>query len=177
MNITLSYDQIRNLVGHLRKPDYEFEAAAGPEFGSIQAWDIGNAYLVAISFDCKVDYAIIERLSDPADLIQNFIKNDIDNPIDRMINIANVHGINAIDAAVNEEAGLYAIPKAGPYAVLRTRYFQSERREVTCAVCDDAGEVQKFTTLAEARSFAKAQGYLLAPSECAKPKYTIVSIN
>jgi len=168
VNITLSYDQIRSILDRLGESDYGFRAVAGPEFGTVQAWILDSNYLVAVSFDNKVNYLIVEKFDNPTDLIYLLIRNDKKDPIDRIINLANVRGIKMIDAATGKETG--------PYVILRTRYFKKGFREVTSVVCNDTGEIYKFASFEEAQSFANAQERLQTSSEYARPRYTIVSI-
>ena len=171
MSITLTHEQIQNLVERLGEPDFEYAAAAGRDYGQAKAWQIGREWLIAESHGDETIYFMDDLVVDEdslADILEDV--GDIDTPLDRLVHRANVRGIKTIEPAKSDDAG--------PFVILKTRYYYGAS-EMTTALKDEDGEIQEFASYKEAAKYIseiESEVYRLSHNESGRPIYTIISL-
>ena len=168
ISITLTHEQVMALVSRLGEPDDSYQSAAGPTYGLVRAWRLGRSWLLAVSAGGRTDYAIADRSRDLADILED--AGDPDDTLDRLVRRANTRGIQSVDEATGDEPG--------PYYVLETRHYYGPMDE-TRVIVDDAGlplECASYEDAVRLASARYAEGYSLAPGECARSHYRIVAV-
>jgi len=167
ISITLTHSQVSYLVDRLGEPDEVFDAVC-TAYGSVAAWQIGQAWLLAVAAGGQTDYQVVDRVGDLAGILEDACEPA--DPLDWIITRANVRGIDAVESARGDEPG--------PFYVLETRHYYG-RQEMSAAVTDNAGLPREFASYEEAAQYiASIDGdeYRLAHGECARPGYTIVAM-
>ena len=170
MSITLTHEQIQNLVERLGEPNLEFTAAAGRDYCQAKAWQIGQEWLIAESHGDETIYYMDDLVVDEDSLAGILEDVDCDTPFDRLVHRANVRGIEAIEPATGKEPG--------PFVILKTRYYYGAS-EMTTALKDEDGEIQEFDSYKEAAKYIseiESDVYYLSHNESDRAKYTIVSV-
>jgi hypothetical protein len=116
-NVEMHAEKICNLLDLERDPESgdRFVSAAGWDHGFVRAWNLGRFYLVSLGLGgVPVEYFFGETAD--KDSLTNLLARkggDLD-PIDRIVYLANVLGVESIDGADENEEG--------PFYVLKTRY-------------------------------------------------------
>ena len=166
--LTLTHSQITYLIDRLGEPDEVYNAAAWPAYGSVAAWQIGQAWLLAVTAGDQTTYSVVDHVGDLAGILEDACEPD--GALDWIITRANVRGIDAVQPASDDEPG--------PFYILRTRHYYGHQ-DMTAAVTDDAGLPREFATYDDAAQYiasANAEEYRLAHGVCARPGHTIVAM-
>ena len=170
--ITLTHEQISQVVARLGEPDLEYTAAAGRDYGQAKAWQIGREWLIAESHGDETIYFMDDLVVDEdslADILEDV--GDIDTPLDRLVHRANVHGIEAVEPATGKEPG--------PFVILVTRHYYGGD-DVTAPLYGESGrEPEIFASFEEAQARVHemdAAVYYLSHNESGRPIYTIIAL-
>ncbi len=148
------------------EPDGEFSAAAGRDWGLVEAWELPSGqYIVAYGNNATTEYDVASDIDDLAAWLES---PDL-NTLETLLQTANIRGIEEVEGA--EEGS------EGPFYVLMTRYTAAY--EETCFVPDESGyEPLAFDTYADAEEWIAAAEdgvYCASHDEVERPSYTIVA--
>lgn len=151
------------LRGHDIEPVETFEAAAGPDYGHVKAWDIGDAgYVIAYGDNNETDYEV----DDNCDNLRAWLIHELDNE-SAAIEEANVDG--EIDACGDECTDV---------AVTILRSWYGPRTTADLAREDDGrATVRRFADVAAAQDWIdviESENYSLSNNEASSPEYVIV---
>lgn len=148
-------------------PDEDFVAEAGHDFGSVEAWEIGQEqYVVRYGNNAWTECEIVEdELTSHSDLGQWLIDDNLDD-WDSVLNLFQVYGETVDEIGQN----------ADTFRVLVERQFNGPHSEYNWAI-DDDGETLEFDTAEAAEAWiesTEAQQYVLGHNESSEPIYTVI---
>lgn len=147
------------------EPDYTFEAAAGMDWGYINAWKLAGG---CIAVECgnngwssmDIVGGTINNL-DPMDILSEEDKSPL--------SVGTIMGIDAVDAASADDRG--------PFLVMASRDFYGPTSEVSYVSDEATGEASEFPTLDAAQAWIDAQAgdVYLEHNQSSGSTYKIVS--
>jgi hypothetical protein len=145
-------------------PDDTFTAAAGKDYGHVNAWDIDPAdgYVIEYGDNGQTNY----EFADDADDLRAWLIHELDDE-SAAIEAANVDG--DIEPCSDDCTDV---------AVMVLRAWYGPRTTADLAREDDGrATVRRFATVADAQTWieaAEAEQYVLAHNEASAPDYVIV---
>ena len=155
---------INQLVAILRANEVEpvesFTAAAGKDYGHVNAWSLGDSgFAIEYGNNGETSYDI----SDDADDLACWLESPDLNALDTIVQTANVRGRDEVDEA-QEEAD-------GPFRVLKTRFWYGATE--TSDLADD--EFDTFEAAQEWIEEQEKETYCTSHNESSAPSYKIVA--
>ncbi len=161
---------VRTLEENSVAPTDTFTAAAGRDYGQVRSWTLtGSDGLAAVAYGDSGETRY-EITGDDDDLSNWLIPDNLDG-LDRMINLASVRGIDAVDAAEGDSTN--------PCAVLISRDFYGPSSQIEVAMEDDGQHEAEFDTAATAQAWideAEKGTYYLFHNESSRPTYKVVEL-
>lgn len=97
---------------HNVEPFLTFTAAAGPDYGRVQVWEILDEYLIKYGNNAETKYDFVSNIDDPAEWLE---KHDL-SPIGSIVQTANIQGAKYVEEANNHDIG--------PFFVMTTKYLK-----------------------------------------------------
>lgn len=150
---------IDTLREHKVEPSESFTAAAGRDYGHVNAWMLADGCM-AIEYgnNGETNYDV----ADDADDLPSWLESPDLDAWDTMVQTANVRGESAVDEA-DENA-------EGPFRVLKTRYWygSTETSDLTEKEFDTFENAQEWINEQEAGT------YCTSHNESGAPSYKIV---
>lgn len=130
-------------------PTSKYIAAAGEDYGAVYCWALpdsqhtdGLGYLIAYGDNGQTHYVFADDVDDLA----AWLEYDDQHGVDYYIQRANVRGIDAVDAATDNDEG--------PYYILETHIDYGPTEETDVVRSDGRRqEPLEFSTLAEAQAW------------------------
>ncbi len=173
-NITAA-DLHRIFSIHSVKPTDEFTAAAGADYGYVAAWALkeqdGDAsYLIQYGNNGQSDYEIADDATDLAAWLES---PDLD-PLDALVQTANVRGESVIETATSVEVG--------PFYILRTRYWYGPTETSDIVRVEGGIDPIGFDTYEDAKEWIMEEEYeeygrhSLSHNESGGPSHKIVAV-
>ncbi len=161
----------QSLIEYLREhgcePTEEFDAAAGRDYGHVEAWDFPEGkYGIMYGNNGSTDYAIASEIDDLAVWLES---PDLCG-LDMISQTAMVRGMEAVEEA-SEDA-------EGPFFILRTRYWYGVSETSVFVDSDDGQTEGEFATYQDAQEWIESEQcavYTLSHNESGSPSYKIVS--
>lgn len=155
----------RQMVTILRGVDVEptesFVAAAGSDYGAVEAWSLGDdGWVIAYPYGAS--------FAEDADDLACWLESPDLGGLDTIVQTANVRGADEVSEATEEDEG--------PFYVLVTRYFYGPT-EHSDWVWDESGGPRQFGTLQAAQDWidkAEQAVYVTAHNESGRPAYKVV---
>ena len=145
------------------EPDDAFRAAAGPDYGHVEAWDVGDAgYVITYGDNGAIEYEIDDNCAD----LRAWLIHELDDE-STAIEVANIDG--KIEACDDECTDV---------AVMILRSWYGPRVTADLAHVDDSrGTVRRFACVVDAQEWVdemESGQYQLASNEASGPDYVIV---
>ena len=154
---------------HSVNPSDELTAAAGADYGYVAAWELGDdaGYLIQYGNNGQTDYQVAEDADDLAAWLES---PDLD-PLDGIVQTANVRGAEEIDAATADDTG--------PFYILRTRYWYGPTESSDIERVGDRLAPVEFKSHQAAQDWiadTETECYCLSHNESGAPSYKIVAV-
>lgn len=151
----------RMLDARAIKPDADFTAVAGADYGYVAAWQMPDGqWLIRYGDSRCTGYA----LSESGDELWSWLLTDDLSGAERILHIANVLGIDYIELAGDDDDG--------PFAVIVTRWLNGTQRS---HFAQERGKPMQFTTFAQAQAWID-EAAAKVHYEIGEPEYIIVQI-
>lgn len=160
---------IRTLEENGIKPNKDFTACSGVDYGYVKAYALAETdnYAIGYGDNAETNYAIAANTEDLGEWL---ISQDLSG-LDSLINRASVYGIGSIDAAPDDSTDLCA--------VLISRDFYGPYSRISVAMEDDGQHEAEFDGAAAARAWIEKEEeytYVLSHNESNRPTYKVVAL-
>jgi len=156
------------------KPDKEFIAAAGRDYGYVAAWElIDKQYLIVYGDNIKT-YCAVAHAEDADDLAW-WLEYPETSYLHSIIHMANLRGPKYIyEAEAKDDSD-------GPFYIVKTCHYSGSSGPIQQSkfVASDEGDPRKFETYEDALMWiqdVEDKGNITAPNETFPPFYTIVAV-
>lgn len=169
MNKSFSPSQLASIFRAREiEADEDFTAAAGTDFGYVEAWELPDGdYLIAYGDNGQTNYDI----ADDADDLACWLESPDLSALDTIIQTANVRGSENLTEA-DEDA-------EGSFYIVKTRsYYGSTKISSFVEMDDNIVGPREFETYEEAQEWIDSEEegvYCTSHNESGAPTYTIIS--